>query len=167
MQSAMLGGVMKTKPITLLAFDPSLHATGWAFFRDGNYDSSGVIKLPKKHKGLEAITNMLIVWQRFRTNFRPEFRIVKVIVTEIQEYRHQNERAAINNLLLLNGVCFAFFGSGWADERVAYTPKQWKGTTPKKIHNQRVKDYIGGLDIKDDNELDAIGLGLSFWWRYS
>jgi len=149
---------MKTKPTTLLAFDPSLHATGWASFHNGNYYKSGVIRIPKTFKGVDAVFMMWSQWQcQGSDDKRPE-----AVVGEVQEYRHKNERASVNSLLLLNGVCFGFLAMTEALIKVAYTPQQWKGTTPKKIHNQRVKDYIGGLDITDDNELDAIGLGLYY-----
>jgi len=154
---------MKTKPLTLLAFDPSLHATGWAFFYGGNYFSSGVMKLPKKYTGVDAIFRMWRMWDAHRPlAHRDTGKDVgySVVVCEIQEFRHQNERASINSLMLLNGVCFGFLAMIESDNKVAYTPKQWKGTTPKRIHNLRVRDYIGGLDITDDNELDAIGIGI-------
>jgi len=155
---------MKTKPITLLAFDPSLHATGWAFFHKGNYWCSGVMRIEKKYKGTEAIFKM---WEKWHQHSKVQASFEwdessNVVVVEIQESRHRAERASANSILLLNGVCFGFLAMISAEKKVAYTPQQWKGTTPKKIHNLRVRDYIGGLDITDDNELDAIGLGLFY-----
>jgi len=106
------------KPITLLAFDPSLHATGWALFYHGNYEQSGVVKIPRKFKGTDAIYRMWDMWQRqhgrtYRTS---------VVVGEIQEYRHANERASVNSLLLLNGVCFGFLAMVVAHEKTRIYP---------------------------------------------
>jgi len=154
---------MNPKPVTLLAFDPSLHATGWAKFHNGAYNCSGVLKVPKEYKGAEAVFRMWDLWRQFEPRLPGgDWPMYSIVVAEIQESRQRNERASANSLLLLNGVCFGFLAMPYSIEKYAFTPKQWKGTTPKSIHNKRVQNALDLHHITDDNELDAIGLGLYY-----
>jgi len=153
--------------MNVLAFDPSMHATGWAFFENSEYCSSGVLKVPRRKTGMMACFAMWEEWEELGSSEEPFLRFMPIdaVVVEVQEHRRRNDRSDPNNLMMLNGICFAFLFGVVADHRIALTPKQWKGTVPKAIFCSRIAKEIGRTDITDDNELDAIGLGLHFFRR--
>ena len=140
----------------VLAFDASLHATGWCFMRKAipinKILSTGLIKVHKKIKGMDAVIEM----SQKIFQCTKEFPMDCDVVSEIQKYRMGTERANINSLMNLHaiGVC-CLHGSRnpyW------YYPSEWKGSVIKKIHNLRtsVRFYLP-VD-EDNNILDAVGL---------
>lgn len=144
--------------MNILAFDCSLHATGWALFLFGELNNYGVLKVPAKYKGVNAFIQMAeMITFEYYDKFKAHLSLN--VVTEYQKHRGPGERAKPNDLMLLQSICLFPIGlfCGYSS-RYWYTPSQWKGSIPKKIHNERVKKKFNLGDL-DNNILDAIGIG--------
>lgn len=140
---------------TLLALDPSVTATGWAFFEDGKVKDAGVLSRVDEFRGTEL--------QVFRTT-RPD-----ILVVEIPQVYGRNSMVDENDLIAVAVTAGVFIGSIICKELVTVRPAKWKGQVPKSIHNERVLAKLSAderdllLDIpksKLHNAIDAIGIGL-------
>jgi len=98
---------------------------------------------------------------------------VKAVIEKPQVYRIS--KADPNDLIALSvvvGEWKEYLGQQGAEVELV-TPKSWKGSVPKKIHNARVLSLLTKKEVAllpkrtrakdyDHNLLDAVGLGL---WR--
>jgi len=143
---------------TLIAFDPALHATGVAYFEDGELVEYFTLKVPRSRVGYDAIRAM---WDRWDEVHRKMFDSVRfdITVTELQKHRLHRERSSTDNVIRLAGMATVFHVAVPAVYRLGFYPDQWKGTVPKNIHHARLQKKLPEGNYTPD-ELDAIGLGL-------
>jgi hypothetical protein len=87
------------------------------------------------------------------------------LAIETQIYRPKDTPAIVSQILELQGVAGAIVGHSYAAK--GYTPSEWKGTVPGDILTERVRKFLGPLEVweskgasVDHNTLDAVGLGL-------
>lgn len=143
-------------PSSVIAIDPG-QISGWATFHRGELYAAGVM------------TEAEIVGRPPVAQWAP----VQVVIEVPRIYplgRGKGDPNDLISLALLVGELRGFYRrSGLPVELVE--PRRWKGTTPKKIHNRRVKDALAPEErailptlpeYKAHNMIDAVGLGL--WW---
>lgn len=146
----------------ILAYDPAMHKTGWALVNEGKVADYGIITVSSSHTGLHACLEMIKKIHRHQEDYSMWNELY--IVAEIQQYRHANERARVENLMWLQSVCVGALSNWKRGFTFGYYPSQWKGSAPKHIINKRVKDKAR---VKTNNPdiLDAIGVGLYHYER--
>lgn len=92
-----------------------------------------------------------------------------VVIEKMQIYPNERVKDP-NDLLEVNkvvGMCH-FLG----ETVVEYTPREWKGQLPKRVHHARIRKALSKLEldvlgryIKNEHVLDAVGLGLHYLRR--
>jgi hypothetical protein len=95
-----------------------------------------------------------------------------LIVSEIpQVYKGSGVAEDLIELAGIVGACSGIFAG---TEGCSYVPKEWKGQTPKAIHNKRVMAKLGTEETRAiektppallHNVIDAIGIGLFYLRR--
>lgn len=141
----------------LLTFDPG-RMTGWARFVDNQLVEAGTMK-PYEH-GVRAA---------FEDADVPD--IADLVVIENPRWYPHKTKGDVNELLdlaVLVGQLEGFFEKTKVE---LVSPRTWKGTVPKEIHNRRVLAALRPEELAvlpkrprakdyDHNMTDAVGLGL-------
>jgi hypothetical protein len=135
----------------LLALDPGAHG-GWAIYWDGQLRDAGLFRWPQERP------------------VRPEGAFV---VCEQPSHAAVDVRDVIQLSIRVGRIVEWYYCQGVKVDLVE--PGQWKGSTPKEIHHQRVaralrpreRERAEALALRvaasyRHNVWDAIGLGL--WW---
>jgi hypothetical protein len=144
----------------LVTLDPG-ETTGWAFFVGGLLVAAGYTKSP---------------WDVLDEMPR-EARDPKTVLIELPQYRSRGGKMNVTSIITLAvrvGELLHMWRARVApDGRVELVwPTSWKGSTPKKIHNQRVLEALTKEELAvlpkrprakdyDHNCLDAVGMGLN------
>jgi hypothetical protein len=138
--------------VNLLAIDPG-QTTGWAYFLNGellqaSYDTKEEV-LIQTNRGTDILVIEKPAW--YGTNNKVDVNDLIELAVFVGEMKQKYRMTTKEIVLVL--------------------PVAWKGTVPKKIHNQRVLDTLTEkerdlLPLRprakdyDHNMLDAVGLGL-------
>lgn len=150
----------------LLAVDPSLRATGYAYFRNGALARVG-LKCTKLADRAEAAA---WIGREFAVEF---LRPVDVLVIEVpQVYQARFLKGDPNDLVSIALVAGNILQVPATVRRVI-SPHQWKGNVPKDVTKNRVLLNLSATErelIQDHpapeglkhNIYDAIGIGLWF-----
>ena len=144
---------------TLVAVDPSSRATGWATYAGQELTACGLIRGHDTLDMIEAIRGDL-----------PHG--LPAIIELPKVYQQSRQKGDPNDLIHVAAVAGACALVCTPPIRFVL-PREWKGTTPKRIDNARTLRLLtrDELDIVEacncpnhllDNVLDAIGIGL---WR--
>lgn len=147
----------------VLAVDPGLRATGYAYFRNGSLAKCGLhrSKLPDRAAAAAEIGR----------EFALEFmRPLDVLIIEVpQVYQARLMKGDPNDLVSITLVAGALLQLPAALRRVV-SPHHWKGNVPKDVTKSRVlfalsiteRQLLQDLNVPDSlkhNVVDAIGLG--------
>ncbi len=149
------------KNSTLLAIDPGTKTTGWGVFQSNRYVCSSVIKI--KNKELDWLQRIDYIILRF-LNLLKSYKIDTVVVEQPELFMSTHKgQAASNSGSILKVMALVFAIRTAAKMRgvkvVLISVRKWKGSVPKRITQMRIKRYLG-IAVKDNNEADAIGIGL-------
>lgn len=148
----------------LLAVDPSLSCTGYALFDCGELRTCGVFKTTPADPLRDRLG--------YAAGLLAEHTNLDLLVIEWpQIYARAKSKGDPNDLLMVAGVAAGILISVDAATVLMPTPHQWKGTTPKDIHNARVLKRLTAREASvlktrcipktlENNAIDAIGLGL-------
>jgi hypothetical protein len=158
---------------TLIAIDPGLRVAGAAVFENAVLTWAGLVRNPvKKERGPEAWMAMArevekVVYVKANRN--------DALVTEYpQVYRGPRQKGDPADLIELTGVAGAISGVLQAETSRGFLPREWKGATPKTVHNARVlarltADEKTAIDATPPslihNVIDAVGIGLFYLGR--
>lgn len=155
----------------LLAIDPSLRASGWAYFEGGRLVKGGVVTTRKATPTYDC-------FRALGTTLTAELPgSVDVIVAEWpQVYTGAEAKGDPNDLLWLTAVLGGAMMAVQAREVQLYKPAEWKGQVDKTIHNVRVLARLTpaelaiaqGVAVTESlrhNMIDAIGIGLKYLKR--
>jgi len=118
----------------------------------------------KSYELIKAPLDSLVDWALYRK------RAYDLLVIETPQI-YPGERVKDPNDLLdvakTVGLCHVI-----AREVIEYRPAQWKGQTPKKIHQKRIKSLLSPSELailgnmQDQSDvLDAVGIGLKYLGR--
>lgn len=153
---------MTRTPITILAFDPAIGATGWAVvscdtpqsprrIASGTWRPSQAKSAPDRYDQLRRFVADLI------ERYAPTLAIVE---TPSPRFGRRNPRkeSDLANYGRAVGVCEAACDAAGVPTNRAEVLK-WKGSG-RKSQTARVVRYVFGYLAKDDNESDALGLAL-------
>lgn len=155
--------------MALLAVDPSLRASGWALFEEGQLVSCGLVRtkgpLPEAcRQVLESITA-----------FGWEADVTELVVEWPQIYQRAQRKGASfanpNDLLAVAAVAGVFLSWIPAGRVLTPVPREWKGSTPKHIHAVRILarlpessralvTHCGAPKSLLHNVIDAVGIGV-------
>jgi len=147
----------------LLSVDPGTKHTGWACFIGKNYDCSDVV----------SVTNHKLSWlQRLDlmtvevVSLCKKHNVDIVIIEEPQLFIGSLKgRAASNSGAVLKLTALVYSIRSLCKSRglqVLLVPVQrWKGQVPKEVMQGRLEKQLGRV-FTDNNESDAVGLGLWF-----
>jgi len=152
----------------ILAIDPGLKKTGWCVFdTEEGYVCSSVISV--KNRSSDWVQKLDFVVIRV-LNLISSYHIGTVIVEQPQLFLSSWKGQAASNsgaVLKLTALVFSIRAAAGLYKRrpecVLVTVRKWKGSTPKRITQRRIKRQWG-VSPKDDNEADAVGLG-SYYLR--
>ena len=168
----------KNKETTLLSLDTSSTKTGWAIFKNGIYQESGVLDWNHIKDTEERLTIMYIDIIQHINKYEPD---ILVIEKDIVGSGKRQNMSTINTLVKLIGGVWAYcvqlnmdtpmnFQTGEFNVHyVEYTPSEWRklvGITARKRDDckaasiKRIKD-VYSLNV-DDNEADAINIGEAY-----
>lgn len=127
--------------LRVIGVDPDLHHTGWALVEPGRVVSCGVIRIAGRFRGAEAAVQMCRV---LGVELRPRREEASSAVVEGQQvYSRSQSRADPKNLLHLATVSGAVIATLRTPTYLP-TPRQWKGSVPKAIHQGRVLSELEG-----------------------
>jgi hypothetical protein len=150
----------------ILAIDPGLRATGYAYFRNGTLARCGL----KRCKLTERAEIAAAIGRDFAVEF---LRPLDVLLVEVpQVYQPRFLKGDPNDLVSLALVAGAALQLP-AKARRAVSPHQWKGNVPKEITRSRVlfalsdieRDLVLDADVPESlrhNIFDAVGIGQWF-----
>ena len=149
----------------MVSFDTSSTVTGWAYFENGVLVDSGVLDHSKEKDSSVRIEDMCLEIVDVLGRYRPE-----IVTCEEQAFAKSVSVAVINAKILgvIQGWCLT---TGYA-EFVTIRPSVWRKLVaegqPVPKDRKEVKPWdvkrameITGLDITDDNEADAILIGIA------
>lgn len=161
-------------PIDLVAIDPGRQGLGWAHFYKGRLDACGVVpalKATRSHTqpdlGLACAHAANWVSEALPGLPRHTARVVVERMAHYPGSKAADSKAA--DLLDLQAIGAFVAGRLNPLPPTYYTPKQWKGSTPKAIQGRRILAALGPEEwpaaealkgAKAHNALDAIGIGL-------
>ena len=149
----------------LLAIDPSLTNSGWAYFRDGQLYSCGNVPAPGRHLPDRV---------RRLAQVMPAIENAEFVFEWPQIYRDTRAKGDPNDLLALAAIVGAVLGAFPRAKATFVRPAEWKGQVPKKIMCARTFKRLNqteqGLFLcrgynaegrgQSEDVLDAIGVGL-------
>lgn len=143
--------------MSLLAIDPSLTCTGWAWFDDGDVVESGYIV----GKGETWPDKCWDILRKFDSvcPFSPDDLVIEY--PQIYNWRGKGDP---NNIMKIAYLCGLF--SGFTKPRLV-TPKEWKKQLKKPTVWRKVAEITGETSPKseksrDGDRWDAIALG--YWY---
>ena len=142
---------------TLLAVDPSSRATGWATYAGQELTACGLIRGHDTLDMIEAIRGDLP-------------RGLPAIIELPKVYQQSRQKGDPNDLINVAAVAGACALVCTPPIRFVL-PREWKGTTPKRIDNERTARKLTPAELQAvidcecppsllDNVMDAVGLGL-------
>lgn len=158
----------------LVTIDPGLRGTGVAIWLDGKLVNAAYVEsAEQKRRGPVAWVAMAAavedhVWEHMDNE---EEDCAHELVMEVpQIYGPEISKADPDDLLQLAGVDGAIARAlRFGCPVVGYRPREWKGQTPKAIHNRRVENALSLAELDTfqrcpshlrHNILDAVGIGL-------
>ena len=168
----------KNKETTLLSLDTSSTKTGWAIFKNGIYQESGVLDWNHIKDTEERLIIMYIDIIQHIQKYEPD---ILVIEKDIVGSGKRQNMSTINTLIKLIGGIWAYciqlnmdttmnvLDGDFKIFYVEYTPSEWrhlvgikecKRDDCKLASIERIKD-IYNLNV-DDNEADAINIGEAY-----
>lgn len=168
----------KNKETTLLSLDTSSTKTGWAIFKNGIYQESGVLDWSHIKDTEERLTIMYIDIIQYIQKYEPDILVIEKDV--VGSGKRQN-MSTINTLIKLIGGIWAYciqlnmdttmniLDEDFKIFYVEYTPSEWrhlvgikecKRDDCKLASIKRIKD-VYNLNV-DDNEADAINIGEAY-----
>lgn len=128
----------------VIGFDPDLHNSGVAVFKDGHLEAVDLVTIPKELKGRTAALAMASAvahrLSRLRTDLSWDGDIdyngaIRLAAEYMKVYRGGGEKAAdLINLSFITGAACAMFNP---DEVRVPLAAEWKGQVPKRIHQAR------------------------------
>ena len=144
----------------LLAVDPGVRAQGWALFVGDRLTQCGLASVetqPLLHDALLELHNAL-------------GNVDKLVVEIPQVYQQRHLKGDPNDLIDVAVSVGMVVATMPHKELKLVRPRDWKGTCPKKIHNQRVLALLtekensvlntcGVIPSLRHNVIDAIGIG--------
>jgi hypothetical protein len=161
-----------------LAVDPGLRTCGVALFEQDTLYRAWLSRNPlRTERGPEAWESMSRAVVKDLITYAPKRgRLVKRLVLEVPQIYWGGRRGGrAADLIELAGVVGAVAAATPVLERAFYLPRQWKGQTPKDVHNRRVmKRLRDGEDARIvrpkaaallHNVIDSIGLGMKHLGR--
>lgn len=156
----------------LVAVDPGVKATGIALFVDNKLT----------HVTLSRATDLEAMIQGlFDIEMPVDFGYPDAVIIERPTVYRRGGKGDNNDLIsvaIVAGAAGAAFGCGLWTTTEFVEPRTWKGSTPKKIHNERIVDQLNKAEreVLDGllsrtkkakvakslvhNVIDAIGVGL-------
>lgn len=154
--------------ITLLSLDTSTTSTGWAIFKDGKYQESGVIddfkKVKNGHERLKLMTKELLdnIGQ-----LKPDIiAIEKDVVFGNMKVIDMLMKiiGAVYGFCLLNGITYYEFAPSEWRKYVKLQAFGRKRDEFKKASIKYIKDNLN-MEVNDD-EADAICIGLAYCKKF-
>jgi hypothetical protein len=163
----------------ILAIDPGIRQFGAALFGGLGQSAlhrAGLIRNTAKtgndpaaaFSACEALTH----WLREHTVIPT---IHTVIVEVPRVYPAARQKGDQNDLIALAGVAYALACSfSFAEKRIRYFPREWKGTVDKETMARRIEARLSEVERATiepcpqslrHNVLDAIGIGLKYLGR--
>lgn len=141
----------------LVSIDPGKWASGYAIWIDAVLVACGLAKTQN---------DILKHWQPGGVCYGRGWP-VRVLLELPQVYGRKQQKGDPNDLVYVSAAGAHLGGAVRPAELKVVLPRQWKGTTPKPIHNERTLRALTTterrLAPKNHNVLDAIGLGL---WEF-
>lgn len=158
-------------PSRLIAIDPSLRASGWAYFEDGELVTGGVATTRKSMSVYCLFTALSSVLSREVSG-----RIDVLVAEWPQVYVGARSKGDPNDLLWLTAVLGSAVAEVAPQEVILYKPAEWKGQVDKRVHNIRVMARLESKELAivknvavteslRHNMIDAIGIGLKYLKR--
>ena len=156
----------------LLTVDPSIRAMGVAMFivdrhGEARYHESWVCEaklIGKNTHWMDRLDEMVAVVFEAIYRFRANHVVIEMPPLQGGFYR-QGRKGRTGDILKLMGLVFSLRqmvmeskSDSWVDRCELVLPMVWKGQVKKHITRKRVLRKWG-LDISDDNECDAVGIG--------
>jgi hypothetical protein len=152
-----------------LFIDPGLGGTGWAFFTDGAFTNSGVLKPPSREswqhqchslagmlrgvivacKAERVILEMPALWGGSATSY-----------ASATHHAKPGEPADLFKLTYLVGVLGDVAWQATSALPKLVHPEEWKGQLPKDAVKARIAKRLPDYDF-GDHEADAVGMGLA------
>lgn len=154
--------------ITLLSLDTSTTSTGWAIFKDGKYQESGVIddfkKVKNGHERLKLMTKELLdsIGQ-----LKPDIIVIeKDVVFGNMKVIDMLMKiiGAVYGFCLFNGITYYEFAPSEWRKYVKLQAFGRKRDEFKKASIKYIKDNLN-MEVNDD-EADAICIGLAYCKKF-
>lgn len=154
--------------ITLLSLDTSTTSTGWAIFKDGKYQESGVIddfkKVKNGHERLKLMTKKLLdnIGQ-----LKPDIIVIeKDVVFGNMKVIDMLMKiiGAVYGFCLFNGITYYEFAPSEWRKYVKFQAFGRKRDEFKKASIKYIKDNLN-MEVNDD-EADAICIGLAYCKKF-
>lgn len=149
---------------TLLSLDTSTTSTGWAIFKDGEYQESGVIddfkKVKNGHERLKLMTKELL---DSIEQLKPDIIVIeKDVVFGNMKVIDMLMKiiGAVYGFCLFNGITYYEFAPSEWRKYVKLQAFGRKRDAFKEASIKYVKEHIG-IDVNDD-EADAICIGMAY-----
>lgn len=148
----------------VLAIDPGLRACGVANFVDGVLDEASYLKADRvEGDGPDAWREMVATIDHMYVP--PDL----LVFEQPGAYKSDTARRTLD-LQGLIGVC-GFMCGKWQMEAIRYRPREWKGTIPDEMINERIKSRLSESELGrvilpaksyQHNVWNAIGVGLKY-----
>ena len=153
---------------TLLSLDTSTTSTGWAIFKDGEYQESGVIDDFKKVKnGYERLKLMTKELLDSIGQLKPDIIVIEkdvVFGNMIVIDMLMKIIGAVYGFCLFNGITYYEFAPSEWRKYVKLQAFGRKRDEFKKASIKYIKDNLN-MDVNDD-EADAICIGLAYCKKF-
>ena len=154
--------------MTLVSVDPGVNATGLAVFEDEELVGVRLLRAGSLRHMISVLVN-----EEWPVQFGyPE----TVIIEQPTVYRRggKGDSKDLISVAIVAGAAAAAYGCESLDQTIKFVePRTWKGSVPKKVHNERILDKLRILELQyfnmciDDvpsslahNMIDAVGIGL-------
>lgn len=143
----------------ILSIDSGIEKTGYALFKNKNYLISALIKTNKK---LTTEERILVIYSKLKEIIK-KYQPDKIILEQLFFFKNQKTAIKVSQA---QGVCLLLA----AENKIPIdylTPLQIKqaitgyGQADKKAVQKMIKIEMG-IDIKQDDEADAVACGLAY-----
>ncbi|MFH0979325.1 MAG: crossover junction endodeoxyribonuclease RuvC [Candidatus Roizmanbacteria bacterium] len=145
--------------MTILSIDSGIEKTGYAIFKNKNYVTSALIKTSKTKTTEIRLEEIYSQLKKVIKKYSPD----KIIIEQLFFYKNQKTAIKVSQT---QGVALLLAGQNKI--KVDYlTPLQIKqavtgyGQADKKSVQKMIK-LTTGIDIKQDDEADAVACGLAY-----